>query len=213
MVKKKTGTRRRRTSTRPAAPATASGSGLLVRVDRQDHDVVRAAVDWSKFPKPSATFAADAARAVNRYGNPELQFAQCHRLNDTLTRVLAIRYTPEQFRCRADENDAFRSGLESWLLKVGQKAVGHASKALFEGCISQGGEGVACATIDADMELMIRSGNRAAIVFAGMEAWNRHEVLAGKVDDLWLHPLVEVTMPSAVLCDLLADWKACATQG
>jgi len=188
------------------SPTTGGAFRVIRELDR-----IAISVDWGRLPPAAQTFAADVARAVVRHGEPELQFVQTLPFNDKIaTRIVVVRYSSEVFFARVAENEKFRADLETWV-RTSRLRNGRAENAQIFDQLDLNHSEPAAVLFDADFELLVRTGSKSAAVFATSRSWDRHQVISGKANELEVHPIVEITMPSPVLLDLLQSWKGLAS--
>lgn len=70
------------------------------------------------------------------------------------------------------------------------------------------GAGADCesALLNADLETMVRTDDRAAIVFLAAAARDLRKLRIGSEEGLRVRPILEVEMQTAALADLLESW-------
>ncbi|MFH0900091.1 MAG: hypothetical protein V2A73_05630 [Pseudomonadota bacterium] len=167
-------------------------------------DSVSVSVDLEAV-RPSQTFAADLCLAQTRHGRPEILFIQTHPLRPLkVERILAVRYAVDQFIARPQFNESFLQLLEADLATA-EPGWDSASPGPLEE-----NENAAVITMDADFEVLVRTAGFSAFIPVAVPAMSRHAVVAGKTDELLVQPLVEITMPPAVLALLLKAWRGLA---
>lgn len=189
------------------APVVPSISGGAVRIERRPGEI-GVVVDWNQVPPAEQVFAADLAFAREQDGSPELVFVQTTRLDATqyAARALVVRYAIEQFSRRPEDHRSFQTTLERDLDQA-MPGWGDVQPV----CPSPRTD-LSSVTVDADFEVIVRTGGRAAFIPVTSPSWNRFSVLSGKTDDLEIHPLVEVTLPTRALALLLRSWDSLAAR-
>lgn len=181
-------------SSQPAASPPA------VRVVRRDGGTIGLSVDLDALPAASQMFAASTAWAQERHGAPELVFVQTSVLEpERAERVVAVRYAREQFVRRPEELGAFIQGLEQYL---DQAAPGWR----VEAPRPKPHEKTTTITVEADLEVIIRTGGSSSFLPISCPAWDRHRVITGKRDDFPSQIVVEITMPVDATGRLLRSW-------
>jgi hypothetical protein len=187
-------------------PASAGGDLAFdgpFRVSR-DAGTVSIEIDWDRVQPASQSFSADLARARLRHGQPELHFVQTHPTDETrIARYLVVRYAREVFVQRREANEEFRVQLEEYLEQRRQDPLLE-----IQAFDALSGEDAAAPTVklDVDFELIVRSVDRASMVFVATDAWNRHAIIRGTTSLPNLKPIVEITLPTTVLAGLLRSW-------
>jgi hypothetical protein len=124
-----------------------------------------------------------------------------------LARLALVRYSPERFRERADQNEPFRQELER--LRTRGYAPGTFTM-LAQAARPPSDQVGWSAIVEAECEVMVRAGSRAAMLFFSGSAAEMLAANTGKVSNISLTPQLEVTMPEGALADLLHMWKETA---
>jgi hypothetical protein len=155
------------------------------------------------------TLAVNGAFARTRLGFDELVFVQLDPLVDTrIARMAVVRYTRERSIERVKANDEFLTTLETALQAAGRRE--SSTRGLFPKLAqeAQAPEGTGwSAVVEAEVEIAIYHGDRAALVFVTTSSTEMLGAGQGKLDSVTLFPQLEVTLPTLALADLLAMWK------
>ena len=160
------------------------------------------------------TLAVNCAFARNRLGFDELVFVQLDPLVDTrIARMAVVRYTRERSINRVTNNAEFQRLLEAHLSSLGRRpdTAGQLST-LAQAAEAPQGTGWS-AVVEAEAEIAVFSGDRAAMVFVTASSTELLGAGQGRLDSITLFPQLEVTFPAAALADLLTMWKALTEGG
>lgn len=211
-VRRMAGRKKKTAAGRPTAASLAksgTSSGAMANVVRDERGV-SFSIDLNDVPRPSYKLAVSCGRARLREGTPELLLAQLHPLQERqVTRVLVVRYEPRRFCHRAELNEPFRASLEEYLAERNTRGeAGHFGRVLD----SADATGSESATVDVEAEMAFRNGDFGTFVFVSSYARDMHLVLSGKSGQLPIEPVVEATMPTRVMADLLLSWKEVAAE-
>jgi hypothetical protein len=164
-------------------------------------------IDTTTVRAAEHTFAVQCGFARKSYELCELVFVQMNPFDDTkLARVALVRYSPDRFLERARQNEHFRRQIEG--LRSAGSVPGDFTR--LAQAAKPPSDQVPSAMVEAECEVMVRVGSRAAIVFFQANAAELIAADAGRVSSISLMPQLEVTMPVAALADLLGMWKEIA---
>lgn len=150
-----------------------------------------------------ATFLIDAGRAVIGPTNaPEIQLATLDRGTPRRVRsLIVVQYEPQQFVARADANESFRVETDEWLSARGRRGDPGAFSSVPEDSPER------YIAREADTEYIVRTGERAAIMFMSVHPVLRHLVARGEVSNLQGQMELVAQMPLVVLLDIMQTWK------
>jgi hypothetical protein len=171
-------------------------------------------IDPTGLMRAERTMPIECATAFVRHGLPHLLFAQMDPFGEhQIARALLVRYNSVQrFKERVGTNEPFRTQLES-MSPAPPEGRGFFSSLIEDARTKTppGGD-VPAALVDADLELMAVSESSAAIIFLKSSATEVHQVVSAGRGRVWFAAEIEVTMPGAVLVDLLDSWKTVARE-
>jgi len=169
-----------------------------------------------QFIHAERTFPADCAAARVRLESPELHFAQVNPFDDKhIVRALIVRFSRHRFVERATANELFRTDLEQKLTAETAETAGHFAKrrpgfftSLFQAAhfVGEPRTGI----VEAEFDLISYSGGRAGMVVLATSQNQLASALIARAEELFFEPVVEVTMTTALLADLLLSWKTVA---
>jgi hypothetical protein len=166
-----------------------------------------------QFVRPERTFPADCGIARLRLDSPELHFAQLDPFDEKrIARTLIARFDRSRFVELAKAQEAFRDDLEGKLTgplshpseRRAPRKAGHLTKLFEEARFA--GESVT-AIIDADFEMVSYALGRAGMVFLATSQNQLASALVAHSPEVVFDPVLEVTMTTALLADLLLSWK------
>ena len=152
---------------------------------------------------------ADRATAVlGPSGAPELHLANLHRYarEPTLRQLLVLQYDPLQFLDRAEHNEKFRVDVEAWAEDHGRRGTPGEFSAIPEGLPAD------VVYREADAEAVMRTGERAAIIFLTVHPSVRMLATQQGATNIPAQTDLMVQMPLRVCLDLLQAWKSLADQ-
>lgn len=162
-----------------------------------------------QFVRPERSFPADCGAARLRLGSPELHFAQLDPFNDQrMVRALILRFERHRFVERAKANEPFRLDVEKQV--EAQKPTGKRQSGEFAELFSKAKLDGSTGMIDAEFDLISYSGGRAGLVALATPQNQLASALVARSNQLFFEPVVEVTMTTALLADLLLSWKTLA---
>ncbi len=152
---------------------------------------------------------ADRATAVlGPTGAPEVHLANLHRYasQPTLRQLLVVQYDPQQFVARADHNEQFRVDVEAWAEEHGRRGTPGEFSTIPEGIPTD----VQYREVDA--EAVMRTGERAAIIFLWVHPSVRMLATQQGATNIPAQTDLMVQMPLRVCLDLLQAWKSLADE-
>ncbi|HJL03747.1 MAG TPA: hypothetical protein RMH85_06685 [Polyangiaceae bacterium LLY-WYZ-15_(1-7)] len=156
----------------------------------------------------TAMLADRATTVLGPAGAPEVHLANLHRYasEPTLRQLLVVQYDPQQFVARADHNEKFRVDVEAWAEEHGRRGTPGALSTIPQGIPTD----VQCR--EADGEAVMRTGERAAIIFLTLHPSVRLLATREGATNITAQTDLMVQMPLRVCLDLLKAWKSLADE-
>jgi hypothetical protein len=214
--------------------ASAASGGMIVASEKPSHQgAVRGTLSYVaggpttitlaqlQFIEPERVFPADCGGVRLRLESPELHFAQLDPYQETsFVRTLVVRFERGRFVERAKANEQFRLDLEE-KLKAKPDPIEHRAPRtagrlteLFDRALEARSKGEPepppTALVDAEFDMMSYSGGRASVVLLAASQLHLAAALNARASEVFFDPILEVTMTTALLADLLISWKKIA---
>jgi hypothetical protein len=187
--------------------SSKSSAAVVLDVHRDNLGNLSVKFDSNTLRGAERTFSASCAFPRKRHGLFDIVFVQLDPFRDDLiARAVVVRYSIQRAVERVVANEEFRSQLETVLVDpTGRRDVGYFTRLGEAAKPPNDGLGWS-ACIDAEMDVMVFTGERATIVFFEASVADL-SLLARGATQLAFTPQLEVTLSSQALADLLQMWK------